>query len=182
MHLKRVGLLKTLPVSARFSGIVLTPAATQMISLEDAELIAKNGVCVIDCSWAFFETVKVKSNKKHERILPNLLAANTINYGKEFKLNCAEAFAAACYLTGYEEQARFIMSKFKYGPAFFAINEYRFAQYRGMKTSAEMIAKEKEVLEEIAKERKENRERELDLPSSDSDDEYLQAYRGGGLK
>ena len=73
-----------------------------MISLEDAELIAKNGVCVIDCSWAFFDSVKVKSIKKHERILPNLLAANTINYGKEFKLNCAEALAAACYLTGYE--------------------------------------------------------------------------------
>jgi hypothetical protein len=42
-----------------------------------------------------------------------------------------------------------------------------------MKTSEEMIQKEKEVLAEIARERKANRERELDMPSSDSDDEYL---------
>jgi hypothetical protein len=42
-----------------------------------------------------------------------------------------------------------------------------------MKTSEEMIQKEKEVLAEIARERQENRERELDMPSSDSDDEYL---------
>ena len=61
--LKRQGLLKTLPITAKFSGVVLTPATTKMISLDDAELLAKNGVCVIDCSWAFFETVKVKSIK-----------------------------------------------------------------------------------------------------------------------
>ena len=73
-----------------------------MISLADAELIKKFGVAVIDCSWAQFDTVQVKSNKKMERILPNLLAANPINYGKEFKLNCAEALAAAFWLCGFE--------------------------------------------------------------------------------
>ena len=139
MMLKRMGLLKTIPVTNKFSGVVLTPAATKMISLEDSELLEKNGVCVIDCSWAFFETVKVKSIKTRERILPNLLAANTINYGKEFKLSCAEALAAACFLAGFEDQAKYIMSKFKWGPAFFAINEYRLSKYRGMKTSDEMI-------------------------------------------
>ena len=61
-----------------------------------------------------------------ERILPNLLAANPINYGKEFKLNCAEALAAAFYLCGFEKEAEHIMSFFKYGPAFFAVNEFRF--------------------------------------------------------
>jgi pre-rRNA-processing protein TSR3 len=127
MHLKRQGMLKTLPITARYSGVVLTPAATKMISLEDAELLEKNGVCVIDCSWAFFETVKVKSIKSRERILPNLLAANTINYGKEFKLSCAEALAAACFLAGFEEQAHHILSEFKWGPAFFAINEFRLS-------------------------------------------------------
>ena len=110
-----------------------------MISLADAELLEKNGVCVIDCSWAFFETVKVKSIKNRERILPNLLAANPINYGKEFKLSCAEALAAACWLAGFEEQAHYVLSKFNWGPSFFAINEFRFSQYKGMKTSDEMI-------------------------------------------
>jgi len=105
MVLKRFGFLETLPVQAKFKGVVLTPAAKQMVSEADRDLILENGVCVIDCSWAFFDSVKVKSVKKHERILPNLLAANQINYGKEFKLNCAEALAAAVWLAGFEARA-----------------------------------------------------------------------------
>lgn len=64
---------------------------------------------MIDCSWAFFDQVKVRSIRQRERILPNLLAANPINYGKEFKLNCAEALAAAYILCGFEEEAMAIM-------------------------------------------------------------------------
>lgn len=52
-------------------------------------------MAVIDCSWVYFEQVKVKSIKARERLLPHFLAANPINYGKELKLSCAEALAAA---------------------------------------------------------------------------------------
>ena len=52
-------------------------------------------MAVIDCSWAYFDSVTVKSNKARERLLPHYLAANPINYGKELKLSCAEALAAA---------------------------------------------------------------------------------------
>ena len=149
MALKRYGLLETIPLKQRFPGIVLTPATKTMISLADAELIKKFGVAVIDCSWAQFETVQVKSNKKMERILPNLLAANPINYGKEFKLNCAEALAAAFWLCGFEQEAEEIMSHFKYGPAFFAVNEFRFSLYRGCRTSEEMIEAEAKALAEL---------------------------------
>ena len=138
MQLKRLGLLETIPLKARFAGIVLTPATDKFISIADAELLTRFGVAVIDCSWAFFETVKVKSVKNRERILPNLLAANPINYGREFKLSCAEALAAAFYLCGLEEQAHEILSHFKWGPAFFSVNEYRLERYRGCKTSEEM--------------------------------------------
>ena len=139
MNLKRVGILRTLPLKAKFNGLVLTPATDKMISLEDADILTEHGVAVIDCSWAFFDQVKVRSIRQKERILPNLLAANTINYGKEFKLNCAEALAAAYFLCGFENEAHEIMSHFKYGPAFFAVNEFRFSRYRGCRTSEEMI-------------------------------------------
>ena len=116
----------------------MTPATQTFISMADADILTRFGVAVIDCSWAHFETVKVKSVKNRERILPSLLAANPVNYGKEFKLSCAEALAAAFFLCGFEERAEHILSFFKWGPAFFAVNEFRLAKYRGCKTSAEM--------------------------------------------
>jgi len=139
MALKRLGLLKTIPIKAKFSGIVLTPACDKIISRADAELLTEFGVSVIDCSWAFFDSVKVKSVRNRERLLPNLLAANPVNYGKEWKLNCAEAIAAAYFLAGFEQEAHAIMSHFKWGPAFFAVNEFRFSRYRGCATHEEML-------------------------------------------
>ena len=67
------------------------------------------------------------------------MAANPVNYGKEWKLNCAEAIAAAYFLCGFEAEAHEILSHFKWGPAFFAVNEFRFEKYRGCATSEEML-------------------------------------------
>jgi len=105
MILKKHGLLTTLNKSAKFPGIVLTPSATKMISPEDHEIVESSGLCVIDCSWQFFDSVKVKSNKNHERLLPFMLAANPVNYGKPIKLTCAEALAGALLLSGFQEEA-----------------------------------------------------------------------------
>ena len=52
-----------------------------------------------------------------------------MNYGKEIKLNCAEALAAGLLLSGYEEEAERIMDVFKWGPAFFSVNEIYFNRY-----------------------------------------------------
>lgn len=72
-----------------------------MISPEDHAIVEGSGICVIDCSWQHFDTVKVKSVKANERLLPYMLAANPVNYGKEIKLTCAEALAGALYLSGF---------------------------------------------------------------------------------
>ena len=144
--------------------------------MADADLLTEHGVAVIDCSWAFFDSVKVRSIRQKERILPNLLAANPINYGKEWKLNCAEAIAAAFFLCGFEDAAHDIMSHFKYGEAFFAVNEFRLSRYRGCKTSEEMTQAQTDVMAELAQDREDNRNRAIDLPSSDSSDEDERAY------
>lgn len=101
MILKKHGYLSTLSKSAKFNGIVLTPTATKVISPEDRDIVESSGLCVIDCSWQYFDSVKVKSIKKNERLLPYMLASNPVNYGKEIKLNCAEAMAAALFLSGF---------------------------------------------------------------------------------
>mmetsp|Transcript_682 Transcript_682/g.1055 ORF Transcript_682/g.1055 Transcript_682/m.1055 type:complete len:139 (+) Transcript_682:68-484(+) len=61
MNLKKIGLLRTIALKAKFNGLVLTPATDKMISLEDAGILMEHGVAVIDCSWAFFDSVKVRS-------------------------------------------------------------------------------------------------------------------------
>ena len=55
MALKKLGMLRTLPLKAKFNGIVLTPATKTMISMADANLLLEHGASVIDCSWAFFD-------------------------------------------------------------------------------------------------------------------------------
>ena len=56
------------------------------------------------------------------RILPFLVAANPVNYGKPSKLTCAEAIAATLYIVGLKEDALTIMKPFKWGCQFIALN------------------------------------------------------------
>lgn len=82
-----------------------------------------------------------------------------MNYGKPIKLNCVEAFAGALYLAGFDDDAERILQGFKYGGAFFAINEALFEKYKQCSTHEEMAKGQEEMQKVIAKAKEENRNR-----------------------
>ena len=71
-----------------------------------------------------------------------MLAANPVNYGKPYLLSSAEALAAALIITGFNEQARELLSVFKWGPEFLRINEKLISLYSEANNSQEIIEKE----------------------------------------
>lgn len=64
------------------------------------------------------------------------------------------------------------MDQFKYGQAFFAVNEFHFSKYEECQTSDEMKEGEAWVAAEIEKEREERRNAAIDFGPQSSDEEY----------
>ncbi|MFP4654350.1 MAG: DUF367 family protein [Methanohalobium sp.] len=120
------------------SSILLDPMAEQALSPKDD---VSKGITVLDCSWEEVEKVfpqLLKRNLKH-RALPFLVAANPVNFGRAFRLNSVEAFAAALYITGHKHQASDILSKFNWGHNFLELNSEPLEEYSRAKDSSEII-------------------------------------------
>jgi pre-rRNA-processing protein TSR3 len=66
------------------------------------------------------------------------VAANSVNYGKPWRLNCVEALGAAFYICGHEDWAEAILEPFSYGRSFLDINSSILKKYAACKDEAEI--------------------------------------------
>lgn len=123
-----------------------------------------------DCSWAKLnQTPFHKMKGPHMRLLPYLVAANPVNYGKPYKLTCVEAIAACLKMIGHSSVDLYL-SKFKWGANFLALNEQLFDAYESCENSTQLLQTQNNVLQKQAKEDLERRNEDI-YPHFSSDEE-----------
>lgn len=187
-------------------GFFARPNGTSVVSNADKHLLEEFGAAVVECSWARLDDVPFgKIGGKCERLLPYLVATNSVNYGRPWKLNCAEALAACFAIMGHSDWAELILKPFSYGEEFMRINGELFERYSGCNDAEGVKKIETEWLEQLEREYKESRENKgadldawgggnlnkipMKVPDKDSNDEGeeeedadYQAQRGQNLE
>lgn len=174
-RLMHFGIMRELSVGQKFSGVVISPNAKQLVSPADRDLLDQYGAAVVECSWARIKEVPwAKIGGKHERLLPYLVAANSVNYGRPWRLNCAEALAATFFICGHEDWAHEVLKHFSYGEPFLEINSQLLKRYSACKDEEEVKNAEKAWLAKIEKEYVESRAEGEDIDKDDF-------WKGGNL-
>lgn len=190
----RLGLAGQLRVGQSFNGIVLSSEAKVFVSAADAAVARSFGVAGVNCSWNRVGEIPFGAlgRDRNQRLLPHLLAANPVNYGRPFKLNTAEAIAAALVIMGLRDDAEELLSPFNYGPEFLRMNASFLEAYERCGSSAEVEAAHASIVGQLStlredKDRRREEERAgcglsttySGMPSDDSDDD-LEGYSAPG--
>ncbi|TVY55069.1 Ribosome biogenesis protein TSR3 [Lachnellula suecica] len=163
--LMKIGLMRELHIGQKHSGVIISPNAKQTISPADRELMEQYGAAVVECSWARVKEVPwPKIGGRCERLLPYLVAANSVNYGKPWRLNCVEALGAAFSICGHPEWAEEALSHFSYGQSFLDINSSILKRYAACKNEADMKKTEEAWMARLEKEYSDSRAEGEDGP------------------
>lgn len=186
--LERLGIITSLRVGQKFQGIVVSPNGKTVVCPDDLQIVEEFGASVVECSWARLDEVPFhKIGGKHERLLPYLVAANQVNYGRPWRLNCVEALAACFAIVGRMDWATQLLENFSWGLSFLKINAELLELYQKC-TDSESVKKAEEAwldqLEQETQERKQqsqdedlwlmgnvNRLNKLDLDESGEEEE-----------
>jgi pre-rRNA-processing protein TSR3 len=93
----------------------------------------------------------------NKNLVPYLVAANTVNYGRPWRLNCVEALAACFYICGHPEWAEDVVSHFSYGKEFLEINSSLLRRYAACENEEDIKKTEEVWLEQLEREYAESR-------------------------
>lgn len=161
--LERLGLIRSLKVGQKFQGIVVSPNGKGVVCPDDLAIVEECGAAVVECSWARLEEVPFsKIGGKHERLLPYLVAANQVNYGRPWRLNCVEALAACFAIVGRTDLAAELLSNFSWGLGFLELNKELLELYQQCTDSDSVKAAEEKWLQKIEDEQKERKNQSRD--------------------
>ncbi|KAL7572079.1 hypothetical protein ACA910_001723 [Epithemia clementina (nom. ined.)] len=139
--------MERMPLQTKFRGLVLSPRATTAVSPADAGILETLGLSLIDCSWARLEEIPfAQLHAGHHRLLPFLVAANTVNYGKPSKLSCVEAAAATLYICQKPDAALALLKEFSWGREFLRLNQTLLDLYAACDTAEQVVQAQNEWL------------------------------------
>lgn len=175
-RLQHFGLLRQLPLNTKHPGVIISPNAKTILSPSDTPLLEQHGAAVVECSWVRIAEIPwSKIGGKCERLLPYLVAANPVNYGRPWRLNCVEALAACFMICGKTDWAETVLQHFAYGEQFLRINRSLFKRYAAATDEADMKRIEEKWLKRLEKEYADSRKPE------ENEDGETDVWAGGNV-
>ena len=113
---------------------------------------------MVECSWVRVQEIPwSRIGGKCERLLPYLVAANPVNYGRPWRLNCVEALAACFAICGHLDWAEIALQHFSYGKPFLEINSQLLKRYAACENEEQIKKAEETWLAKLEKEYSQNR-------------------------
>lgn len=100
-----------------------------------------------------------------------MVAVNPVNYGKAYKLSCAEAIAATLFLSGFYDETDFILNHFKWGKSFLDVNSELFNLYKNCTNSDQLQEIEKKYIEDELESKKNKKLQSDEVIFTDEEEE-----------